>query len=54
MKFCVLCYKTVQLLGTFFQVIQRREDFGEDLRENFNRGWEDYKFGFGDPDHEFW
>ena len=23
-------------------------------RENFMRGWEDYKVGFGDFDREFW
>jgi hypothetical protein len=36
------------------QVIQRRDDYGGDNRENFNRDWDDYKSGFGDPDHEFW
>lgn len=36
-----------------FQVIQRRDDFGEP-RENFNRDWADYKNGFGDPAKEFW
>lgn len=35
------------------QVIQRRDDFGEP-RENFNRDWNDYKNGFGDPAKEFW
>ncbi|KAK6627417.1 hypothetical protein RUM44_009894 [Polyplax serrata] len=34
-------------------VIQRRDDFGEP-RENFNRDWNDYKNGFGDPAKEFW
>lgn len=34
-------------------VIQRRDDFGEP-RENFNRDWNDYKIGFGDPEKEFW
>ncbi|KAI5729307.1 hypothetical protein M8J76_001207 [Diaphorina citri] len=34
-------------------VIQRRDDFG-DPRENFNRDWNDYKNGFGDPSKEFW
>lgn len=36
------------------QVIQRRDDYGADNRENFNRDWDDYKSGFGDPDREFW
>ena len=38
------------------QVIQRRDDFDDlrENRENFNRDWEDYKSGFGDPDREFW
>lgn len=36
------------------QVIQRRDDYGGDNRENFNRDWDDYKSGFGDPDREFW
>lgn len=35
-------------------MIQRRDDYGGDNRENFNRDWDDYKSGFGDPDHEFW
>ncbi|KAF5294133.1 hypothetical protein FQA39_LY13504 [Lamprigera yunnana] len=34
-------------------LIQRRDDFG-DPRENFNRDWNDYKNGFGDPSKEFW
>ncbi|XP_018569894.1 angiopoietin-2-like isoform X2 [Anoplophora glabripennis] len=34
-------------------VIQRRDDFGNP-RENFNRDWNDYKNGFGDPAKEFW
>ncbi len=35
-------------------MIQRRDDYGGDNRENFNRDWDDYKSGFGDPDREFW
>ncbi|KAI4470366.1 fibrinogen/tenascin/angiopoeitin [Holotrichia oblita] len=35
------------------KVIQRRDDFN-DPRENFNRDWNDYKNGFGDPSKEFW
>ena len=35
------------------QVIQRRGDYGEP-RESFNRNWDEYKFGFGDPSQEFW
>ena len=34
-------------------VIQRRGDFGEP-REDFNRDWWGYKFGFGDHSKEFW
>lgn len=34
-------------------MIQRRDDYGEE-RENFNRDWDDYKSGFGDPEMEFW
>lgn len=35
------------------QVIQRRGNYGEP-RESFNRNWEDYKYGFGAPEKEFW
>ena len=35
-------------------MIQRRDDYGGENRENFNRDWDDYKSGFGDPDREFW
>ncbi|CAL4066006.1 unnamed protein product, partial [Meganyctiphanes norvegica] len=34
-------------------VLQRRDDYGEP-RENFNRDWEAYKHGFGNPNEEFW
>nr|CAI5840892.1 unnamed protein product [Callosobruchus analis] len=46
----------LQIRGTtywFLKVIQRRDDFGFP-RENFNRDWNDYKNGFGDPAKEFW
>jgi len=36
-----------------FQVIQRRDDFGENQRENFSRGWDEYKYGFGNPEKVF-
>lgn len=35
------------------QVIHRRDDFGVPA-ENFNKDWNDYKNGFGDPSREFW
>jgi len=36
-----------------WKVIQRRGDYGEP-RENFQRNWDDYKHGFGDPIRKFW
>lgn len=39
--------------GGGWMVMQRRDDFGEP-RENFNRDWHDYKYGFGNPDQEVW
>ena len=33
--------------------MQRRDDYGKP-RDSFNRGWIDYKYGFGDPDREVW
>ena len=36
-----------------FQVIQRRGNYGEP-RESFNRNWDEYKYGFGSPEKEFW
>ncbi|XP_049285769.1 angiopoietin-2-like [Anopheles funestus] len=38
--------------GTAWTVIQRRNLY--DLQENFNRSWNEYKFGFGDLGYEFW
>ena len=35
------------------KIIQRRGDFGNP-RETFDRNWNDYKLGFGDPNREFW
>ena len=45
--------KNLNLKAFEFQVIQRRDDYG-DPRENFNRDWDDYKYGFGKPDQELW
>ncbi|CAG0885516.1 unnamed protein product [Darwinula stevensoni] len=39
--------------GGGWTVIQRRDDFHEP-RESFNREWDDYKHGFGDPSKELW
>ena len=36
-----------------FQVIQRRGNYGEP-RESFNRNWDEYKYGFGSHEKEFW
>ncbi|XP_052890245.1 angiopoietin-2-like [Anopheles moucheti] len=38
--------------GTAWTVIQRRNLY--DLQENFNRSWNEYKYGFGDLGYEFW
>ncbi|XP_045462828.1 angiopoietin-1 [Harmonia axyridis] len=46
-------YCEQQIADGGWTVIQRRDDFG-DPRENFNRDWNDYKNGFGDPAKEFW
>ena len=34
-------------------MIQRRNDYKEP-RTSFNKNWEEYKYGFGDPTREFW
>ncbi|GBP94531.1 Techylectin-5B [Eumeta japonica] len=39
--------------GDMARVIHRRDDYGIPA-ENFNRDWNDYKNGFGDPSKEFW
>ncbi|XP_058056113.1 angiopoietin-2 [Anopheles bellator] len=38
--------------GLAWTVLQRRNHF--DLQENFNRSWNEYKYGFGDLGYEFW
>uniref|UniRef100_U5ET44 Putative ficolin n=1 Tax=Corethrella appendiculata TaxID=1370023 RepID=U5ET44_9DIPT len=38
--------------GPAWTLIQKRDTY--DLQENFNRSWNDYKFGFGKLNHEFW
>ncbi|XP_035897719.1 angiopoietin-2-like isoform X1 [Anopheles stephensi] len=38
--------------GTAWTVVQRRNWY--DLQENFNRSWNEYKYGFGDLGYEFW
>uniref|UniRef100_A0A182MHA9 Fibrinogen C-terminal domain-containing protein n=1 Tax=Anopheles culicifacies TaxID=139723 RepID=A0A182MHA9_9DIPT len=38
--------------GTAWTVFQRRNLY--DLQENFNRSWNEYKYGFGDLGYEFW
>ena len=40
-----------KITGGGWMVMQRRDDFGvgDEHRENFNRNWHDYKYGFGDP-----
>ena len=49
---CIVYFAHVSIITTL-QVIQRRDDYG-DPRENFNRDWDDYKYGFGKPDQELW
>ncbi|XP_063890040.1 angiopoietin-2-like isoform X1 [Scylla paramamosain] len=46
-------YCDMETAGGGWTVIQRRDDFGEP-RETFNREWDDYKHGFGNPEAEFW
>ncbi|XP_053677319.1 angiopoietin-2-like [Anopheles nili] len=38
--------------GPAWTVLQRRDLY--DLQENFNRSWNEYKYGFGDLGYEFW
>uniref|UniRef100_A0A1S4GCF9 Fibrinogen C-terminal domain-containing protein n=2 Tax=Anopheles gambiae TaxID=7165 RepID=A0A1S4GCF9_ANOGA len=38
--------------GPAWTVVQRRNWY--DLQENFNRSWNEYKYGFGDLGYEFW
>ncbi|CAH0578241.1 unnamed protein product [Chrysodeixis includens] len=47
----VFCEQNVADGG--WTVIHRRDDYGVPA-ENFNRDWNDYKNGFGDPSKEFW
>ncbi|XP_063600257.1 angiopoietin-4-like [Penaeus indicus] len=46
-------YCDMDTAGGGWTVIQRRDDYGEP-RETFNREWDDYKHGFGNPEAEFW
>lgn len=46
-------YCDMETAGGGWTIIQRRDDFGEP-RETFNREWDDYKHGFGNPEAEFW
>ncbi len=45
-------YCDLEAEGGGWMVFQMRDDVQP--RENFMRGWEDYKVGFGDFDREFW
>ena len=36
------------------QVVQRRDNYGEDDQQSFNQPWEEYKQGFGNPTKAFW
>ena len=38
--------------GGGWTVILRRRQHGP--HTDFNRGWDDYENGFGDPHHEYW
>ena len=37
--------------GGWTVILRRRRN---DPRTSFNRGWDDYENGFGDPNHEYW
>jgi hypothetical protein len=45
-------YCDLETEGGGWMVFQVRDDV--EPKENFMRGWEDYKVGFGDFDREFW
>ena len=45
-------YCDLETEGGGWMVFQVRDDV--EPHENFMRGWEDYKVGFGDFDREFW
>ena len=45
-------YCDLESEGGGWIVFQVRDDV--EPKENFMRGWEDYKVGFGDFDREFW
>ncbi len=49
---CRKVYCDLETEGGGWMVFQVRDDV--EPHENFMRGWEDYKVGFGDFDREFW
>jgi hypothetical protein len=58
-KFCIF-YVKMKIIVFFlhkiyiFALIYLKVRDDVEPRENFMRGWEDYKVGFGDFDREFW